>query len=134
MQGPEAFTLPSTCDTIILMKKMRNYILLHLNILLFSFTGVLSKAASIQFNRNGLSGTLLYVFLFLMVLNCMIYALCWQRVIKRFDLSVAYANRTVYLIWSQLWAVVIFRENLSLQNIIGLIIVFIGVMVVQRYE
>ncbi len=116
------------------MKKARNYILLHLNILLFSFTGVLSKAASIQFNRNGLSGTLLYVFLLLMVLNCMIYAFCWQRVIKHFDLSVAYANRAVYLIWSQIWAVLIFGENLSIQNIIGLFIVFIGVMVVERYE
>ena len=116
------------------MNKMKNYLLLHLNILLFSFTGVFSKAASVQFNRHGLSGMLLYVFVFLMFLNCMVYALAWQKVIKRFDLNVAYANKTVYLIWSQIWAVVIFHENLSLQNIIGLLVVFVGVMVVQRYE
>lgn len=116
------------------MEKAKNYILLHLNILLFSFTGVFSKAASVQFNRHGLTSIWLYLFLFLMVLNCFIYALAWQKVIKRFDLNVAYANKTVYLIWSQVWAVIIFHENLTLQNIIGLLVVFVGVMVVQRYE
>ena len=116
------------------MEKLKNYILLHLNILLFSFTGVFSKAASVQLNKNGLHSILLYVFLILMVLNCFIYALAWQKAIKHFDLNVAYANKTVYLIWSQVWAVVIFHENLSLQNIIGLLVVFVGVMVVHRYE
>ncbi len=116
------------------MEKAKNYLLLHLNILLFSFTGVFSKAASVQFNRHGLKGIMLYVFVMLMFLNCFIYALAWQKVIKRFDLNVAYANKTVYLIWSQIWAVVIFHENLSLRNIIGLLVVFTGVMVVQRYE
>ena len=53
---------------------------------------------------------------------------------KKFTLSTAYANKSVYLIWSQVWAVLIFRENLTVNNIIGMLIVFIGVMVVQRYE
>ena len=47
---------------------------------------------------------------------------------------VAYANRSVYLIWSQIWAVVIFHENLTVTNIIGICIVFIGVLVVQKNE
>lgn len=87
-----------------------------------------------EYNKHGLSGIWLYIFLMLMILNCFIYALAWQKVIKHFDLSVAYANKSVYLIWSQIWAVVIFHENLSPQNILGLLVVFIGVLVVQRYE
>lgn len=116
------------------MEKIKNYILLHLNILLFSFTGVFSKAASVQFNKYGLKGVLLYIFVLLMFLNCFVYALAWQKVIKRFELNVAYANKTVYLIWSQIWAVMIFKENLSVRNMIGLIVVLVGVLVVQRYE
>lgn len=116
------------------MEKTKNYLLLHLNILLFSFTGVFSKAASVQYNQSGLRSIWLYIFLFLMLLNCFIYALAWQKIIKRFDLSIAYANKSIYLIWSQVWAVLIFHENLSLQNVIGLLVVFIGVLVVQRYE
>lgn len=116
------------------MPKIKDYLQLHLNILLFSLTSVFSKFASIQYNRHGLNSLLLYVFLFLMLANCGLYALAWQRVIKKFELNIAYANRTVYLIWSQLWAVFIFKENLTMNNIIGMVIVFIGVMVVTTHE
>lgn len=40
-----------------IMKNFRNYLQLHLNILLFSLTSVFSKLASIQYNRNGLHCT-----------------------------------------------------------------------------
>ncbi|MCD8154685.1 MAG: EamA-like transporter family protein [Clostridiales bacterium] len=116
------------------MKKSKRFILLHLNILLFSFTGVFSKAASIYYNRDGLSSPQVYLFLALMLLNCLIYAIAWQKTIRNFDLNVAYANKTVYLIWSQLWAVVIFHESLSWNNIAGLLLVFLGVLIVQHYE
>ena len=69
------------------MKNFRNYLQLHLNILLFSLTSVFSKLASIQYNKNGLHAPLLYVFLFLMIANCGIYAIAWQQVIKKFSLS-----------------------------------------------
>lgn len=68
-----------------------------------------------------------------MVANCGIYAIAWQKVIKKFSLSTAYANRSVYLIWSQIWAVIISMKSDG-KNIIGLLIVLVGVMVVQRYE
>lgn len=116
------------------MAKSRDYIQLHLNILLFSLTGVFSKLASIQYNEHGLKGKLLYLFLFLMIANCGIYAIAWQQVIKKMPLSVAYANKSVYLLWSQVWAVLIFHENLSVQNIIGILVVLVGVWTVQRYE
>lgn len=80
------------------MKNFRNYLQLHLNILLFSLTSVFSKLASIQYNRNGLHAPLLYVFLLLMIANCGIYAIAWQQVIKKFSLSTAYANKSIYLL------------------------------------
>ena len=113
---------------------MKKYIQLHLNILLFSFTGIFSKLASIQYNEQGLKAPLLYVFGFLMMLNCGVYALAWQKVIRRFPLPTAYAHRSVYLIWSQVWAVLIFHESLSRNNLLGMLIVLAGVMVVQHYE
>lgn len=113
------------------MGKIKDYILLHLNIMLFSFTSVFSKLASIQFKEKGIWNISLYIFLFLMLLNCFVYALAWQKVIRKFELNVAYANKTVYLIWSQVWAVIIFHENLTVRNILGLLIVFVGVMIVS---
>ena len=104
------------------------------NFLLFSLTSVFSKLASIQYNRNGLHAPLLYVFLLLMIANCGIYAIAWQQVIKKFSLSTAYANKSIYLLWSQIWAVIIFHEQLAPQNILGILIVLFGVWTVQRYE
>ena len=83
--------------------------------------------ASVQYNRHGLGSIWLYVFLALMIGNCGIYAIAWQQVIKKFSLSTAYANKSVYLLWSQIWAVVIFHENLSVRNIIGILVVLTGV-------
>lgn len=116
------------------MERVKKYILLHLTVMLFSLTSVFSKAASICYNEGGLKNAMLYAFILLMLLNCGIYALVWQKVIKKFDLNVAYANRTVYMIWSQIWSVTIFHENLSVTNIIGLVMVFIGVLVVVFNE
>lgn len=116
------------------MNTIKKYLPLHLNIFLFSLTGVFSKSASVQFNEHGLSSPFLYLFLFLMVLNCGIYAVVWQMVIKKFELSVAYAHKSVYIIWSQIWALLIFKESLSISNIIGMLVVFLGVMVVSYDE
>lgn len=116
------------------MVKVKDYVQLHLNILLFSMTSVFSKLASVQYNEHGLKSGLLYLFAFLMVANCGVYAIAWQQVIKKFSLSTAYANKSVYLLWSQIWAVIIFHENLSVQNILGILVVLIGVWMVQRYE
>ena len=118
------------------MEKVKNYIQLHLNILLFSLTSVFSKMASVQYNRHGLGSIWLYVFLALMIGNCGIYAIAWQQVIKKFSLSTAYANKSVYLLWSQIWAVVIFFMKICPGTGIlsGILVVLTGVWVVQRYE
>ena len=117
------------------MKNFRNYLQLHLNILLFSLTSVFSKLASIQYNRNGLHAPLLYVFLLLMIANCGIYAIAWQQVIKKFSLSTAYANKSIYLLWSQIWAVdQSFTNSFPHRTFMGILIVLFGVWTVQRYE
>ena len=115
-------------------RRVQDYILLHISIMIFSFTPVFTKMASMEFNKNGIWGIRLYFFFFLMLFDCFIYALVWQKIIQRFELSVAYANKSVYLIWSQIWAVIIFHEVLTIKNIIGLFIVLLGVLVVQKYE
>lgn len=116
------------------MERLKKYILLHLTVMMFSLTSVFSKMASVYYSKEGITSIMLYVFVFLMMLNCFLYAIVWQKVIKKFELNVAYANRNVYLVWSQVWAVLIFHENLSLRNILGLVIVFIGVLVVVWNE
>ena len=113
------------------MEKIKDYIFLHLAVMLFSFTSVFSKSASIQLKNGGLKNPMLYGFAFLMFFDCFVYAICWQKIIKKFDLNIGYANRSVYLLWSQVWAVSIFGEKLSVRNVIGVMIVLLGVIVVS---
>lgn len=116
------------------MEKYKKLLLLHTSVLVFSFTGVFQKLASMSYNEGGLSDPGVWIFLFLTFLNCAVYAFAWQKVIKGFELNLAYAHRTVYLIWAQIWAVMLFHEHLSAQNIVGLVLVFVGVLIVQHYD
>jgi drug/metabolite transporter (DMT)-like permease len=74
---------------------------------------------------------LFFVFLELVCLGS--YAILWQQIIKRFDLSIAYANRATAIFWSMLWSILIFREGmLSVKNIICVLVVFSGVLLVNQ--
>ena len=113
------------------MEKIKDYLFLHLSVMMFSFTSVFSKFASRELNQGGLANPKLYLFVFLMFFVCFLYAFCWQKIIKKFDLNIGFANRSVYLLWSQLWAVTIFGEHLSVRNVVGLVIVLTGVIIVS---
>ena len=63
-----------------------------------------------------------------------VYAILWQQIIKRVDLSVAYANRSVALLWSMLWAGLFFAEQVTIKNILGVIVVLIGTMIVNKED
>ena len=60
-----------------------------------------------------------------------IYAICWQQMIKIFPLSVAYANRAMALLWSAIWAKIIFGEQIGLKQMVGIALVIIGTMVIN---
>ena len=61
-----------------------------------------------------------------------IYAIFWQQIIRRVDISVAYANRASSIFWSTLWAVLLFGDKLSVQNLIGIGLIFAGIWTVNR--
>lgn len=46
-------------------------------------------------------------------------------------ISVAYANKAMGLLWSIIWAILIFNDTITIKNIIGVIIVIIGTIIVN---
>ena len=60
-----------------------------------------------------------------------IYAILWQQIIKRVDLSVAYVNRSLAIMWSMIWAILFFGEKITVQNIIGVVLVLAGTIIVN---
>lgn len=63
-----------------------------------------------------------------------IYAVLWQQMIKRIDLSIAYANKAMGIFWSMILAALVFKEEITLKNMLGVAIVFVGIMVVNKDE
>lgn len=60
-----------------------------------------------------------------------IYAILWQQIIKRVDLSVAYVNRSLAIMWSMIWAILFFGEKITVQNIVGVVLVLAGTIIVN---
>ena len=98
---------------------------LHLLLLLYSLSGIMSKLASghpfmsIQFIV--LYGAMLCILA--------IYAIGWQQIIKHMPLTSAYANRAITIVWGLIWGALFFSEPITMRKAIGSAIVLVGVIV-----
>ncbi len=109
---------------------VKQLVLIQLAVILYTFSGIAGKFAA-GYDLLSLP-FILFIGLELFVLGC--YAIVWQQIIKRFPLSVAYVNRATAIFWSTLWAFLIFGERITWKNILGVIIIFAGIMVVNSDE
>ena len=98
-------------------------------IFLYSIISILSKIASSFLEKEI---WMVMVILLIMLIVLASYAFLWQKLLKKVDLSIAYVNKGMLLFWSMIWSVVIFREDITILNIIGTIIIFVGIMVVNE--
>ena len=110
--------------------RLGRFLLLQLSVFVYSFSMVAARLAS----RNDFltSGYILFFGLEIVILG--IYAVLWQQVIKRFDLSVAYINKSVTLLWSMLWNYLIFSQGIALRKVLGVLIVMAGVVFMNLGE
>ena len=111
------------------MKKISPKLILALQlvVMLYTLSSVAAKMASGQAFLS--LPFLIYYGVEILILG--FYAIAWQQIIKRCDLSVAYANRSMAILWSLVWTLIFFHEALTVKNIIGVLIVFAGTMIVN---
>lgn len=104
--------------------------LLQGSVIIFSLSSVLGKIASkyvfLSFNY------LIWICAEILFLG--IYAIVWQQLIQKTDISIAYANKATSIFWSMIFAALLFKEVITIKNILGVIIVFIGIMVVNKND
>ncbi len=107
-------------------QNIRPYIMLHIIIMLYSLCGVCSKAALGQ-------KFILIKFIFfygLMIFILGIYSILWQQILKYLPLNIAYANKSVTIIWAMVWGVIIYHETISVKMVIGAAVVLFGVILI----
>ncbi|MDY4784951.1 EamA family transporter [Pygmaiobacter massiliensis] len=106
------------------------FIVLHLALLVYAGSGICSKLASGQ-TVLSLPFLLLYGGLICLL---GIYAVLWQQVIKHLPLTTAYANKAITVVWGILFGTLFFKETLTLQQIIGAVIIILGVWLFVRAD
>ena len=109
---------------------IKQMLILQFAVLLYTCAGITGKFASGE--------TLFSLHFFLLygleIVFLGIYAIIWQQVIQKLDLSIAYANRSVNLLWTMLFAILIFHETITIGNIIGVILVILGIFLVNSTD
>ena len=95
------------------MKKISPKLILALQLVVMLYT-LSSVAAKMASGQSFLSlPFLIYYGVEILILG--FYAIAWQQIIKRCDLSVAYANRSMAILWSLVWTVIFFHESLTVK-------------------
>jgi len=105
------------------------YVCLFGAYLMYSFVGVLSKLAAMSE-----AVPMFLVIVSFQIFTLALYALAWQQILKRFTLITAMSCRGVVVILSLVWAFVIFNERVTIFNIIGSLIIVLGICIVSSEE
>lgn len=110
-----------------MQKKIKNILLLQGAVVIYTFSGIMSKNVS----ANGDNPLKMLFFLGMEFVFLGVYAILWQQLIKRFELSVAYANRSMAVLWSMLWAVCFFGDRITAKNMAGVLLVAFGTLMIN---
>ncbi len=104
--------------------KLKVLLVLHIMLMIYSVSGICSKLAagepflSIKF--------CLYYMAIILLLG--FYAIGWQQIIKRLDLTTAFANKAVTVVWGIIWGLVFFKESITVWKIVGAAFVIGGIV------
>lgn len=106
-------------------ERIKTLILLHMMLMIYSMSGICSKRAS---SADFLSLEFC-VFYGLIILLLGLYAIGWQKIIKKLPLTTAFANKAVTVIWGMVWGMLFFREDITIGKIIGAFLIICGVVI-----
>ena len=106
------------------------WLYLHTMLFVLSFSGVFSKIASKQ---SFLSVKFCLSYLCIVIILGF-YAFCWQQILKHIPLTTAFCNKAVGIIWGIFWGVLIFKETIKINMVIGAVVVIIGVIIVVKSD
>ena len=96
--------------------------------MLYACVGICTKMAALQ-----ATGSWLYLLWFGGAVAIIgVYAILWQQVLKRIELSTAYMFKGTTLIFTMLIAALLFGEAITIPNIVGSLIIVTGITLLAR--
>ena len=111
------------------MKNLRYFSFIILAIVFQSLGGIFGKYAALSLSPPSLTGIVTNSF-YILSLGCLFFqAIVWQQALRHFPLSLAYPCISLTSFVVLFSAAVLFNENVTYANIIGLILVTTGIYV-----
>lgn len=112
--------------------RFKDILILQAVFVIYSLSLVCQKFAANALDSFEAIFTVRFLFpAFMVVFILGVYAIIWQQIIKRFDLSVAYANKGTTLLWSLVWGLLLFNETITVSKAAGVVVVFIGIIIMN---
>lgn len=114
------------------MKKsnIRIFFLLHIMLMIYSMSGICSKMAA----KEPFLSPKFILFYSLIIVLLGFYAIGWQQIIKRIDLTTAYANKAITTVWGLIWGIAFFQEKITVGKLCGVTLVVIGVIIFAKSD
>ena len=115
---------------VIFMKpqhSLKDILFLQAVFFIYSLSWIFTKLASTRLADRDYLPFILLFGISIMILG--LYAILWQQVIKKTELSIAYANKAVTLLFSLIWGVLIFKEVITLTKVAGIALVITGIII-----
>lgn len=110
--------------------KLKQYFALHLLLMVYSLSGLVSKtAAGVPF----LSWHFCLLYAALIALLG-VYAIGWQQILKRMDLTTAFSNKAVTVVWGIIWGALFFLEPVTVPKIVGAAMIVVGVVLFSQAD
>ena len=106
------------------------YAFLQLAVFVYSLSMLAAKAASnVASEEKWLTAPFLAYYA-AMLLCLGVYALCWQPLLKKLSLSVAFCCKAMSVVWGVVGGALLFGEALTPQKLVGAAVVVLGIALV----
>lgn len=105
-------------------QRLKTLLLLHVLLMFYSVSGILSKLAA---GQELLSWQFLGLYAGIIAILG-IYAIGWQQILKRMPLTSAFSNKAVTIVWGIIWGALFFSEPVTVLKVIGAILIIAGVV------
>lgn len=103
--------------------KTKILILLSLSLIIQSLSSVFIKLAG---TYETLSKE--FIIFYVLAVGCLgVFAIMWQLLLEMVPLTTAYLRKGILYILVLIWSVILFKEQVTLHNIIGSIIIIAGI-------
>ena len=99
---------------------------------LLSLSLVIQSLSSVFIKYAGMYETLSkeFIFFYLMAIGCLgVFAIMWQFLLELIPLTTAYLRKGILYILILFWSVILFKEQVTMNNIIGSVIIIAGILI-----